>query len=72
MQIRQLSLEFPAMSIDDAYAVQREWVSVKVAEGRSLRGHKIGLTSRAMQMSSQIDEPDTSVGRASRSNLHSC
>jgi len=58
VQIRQLSLEFPAMSIDDAYAVQREWVSVKIAEGRSLRGHKIGLTSRAMQMSSQIDEPD--------------
>ena len=57
-QIRQLSLEFPAMTIDDAYAVQRAWVSIKLAEGRVLRGHKIGLTSRAMQMSSQIDEPD--------------
>jgi len=57
-QIRQLSFDFPGMTIDDAYAVQREWVSVKIAEGRALRGHKIGLTSRAMQMSSQIDEPD--------------
>jgi len=57
-QIRQLSLEFPGMTIDDAYAVQREWVSIKIAEGRVLRGHKIGLTSRAMQVSSQIDEPD--------------
>ena len=57
-QIRQLSLEFPAMTIEDAYAVQREWVSMKLARGNGLRGHKVGLTSRAMQMSSQIDEPD--------------
>ena len=57
-QIRQLSIEFPAMTIDDAYAVQREWVSMKTARGGRLRGHKVGLTSRAMQMSSQIDEPD--------------
>jgi len=57
-QIRQLSLEFPAMTIEDAYAVQHEWVSMKLARGRRLRGHKVGLTSRAMQMSSQINEPD--------------
>jgi 2-oxo-hept-3-ene-1,7-dioate hydratase len=31
---------------------------MKVAEGRKVRGHKIGLTSRAMQQSSQIDSPD--------------
>jgi len=31
---------------------------MKIAEGRQVRGHKIGLTSRAMQVSSQIDEPD--------------
>ena len=30
----------------------------KIAAGRRLVGHKIGLTSRAMQLSSQIDEPD--------------
>jgi 2-oxo-hept-3-ene-1,7-dioate hydratase len=33
-------------------------VKQKIAEGRVPRGHKIGLTSRAMQQSSQIDEPD--------------
>jgi 2-oxo-hept-3-ene-1,7-dioate hydratase len=58
LQIRQLSIEFPAMTIEDAYAVQREWVSIKLSRGGRLRGHKVGLTSRAMQMSSQIDEPD--------------
>lgn len=57
-QIGQFSRRFPAMSIDDAYAIQSEWVAQKIAEGRRLAGHKIGLTSRAMQMSSQIDEPD--------------
>ncbi|HEX7416407.1 MAG TPA: 2-oxo-hepta-3-ene-1,7-dioic acid hydratase [Steroidobacteraceae bacterium] len=57
-QIGQLSLQHPGMTIEDAYAVQRAWVALKVAEGRALRGHKIGLTSRAMQVSSQIDEPD--------------
>lgn len=57
-QIRQISLDHPEMTIDDAYAVQKEWVGLKIAEGRVLKGHKIGLTSKAMQASSQIDEPD--------------
>lgn len=58
VQIRQISLDHPEMTIDDAYAIQKEWVGVKIAEGRVLKGHKIGLTSKAMQASSQIDEPD--------------
>jgi 2-oxo-hept-3-ene-1,7-dioate hydratase len=58
VQTRQLSLDHPDITIDDAYAIQRAWVAMKVAEGRTIRGHKIGLTSRAMQQSSQIDEPD--------------
>jgi len=57
-QIGQLSRAHPGMTIADAYAIQRAWVALKIAEGRRLVGHKIGLTSRAMQMSSQIDEPD--------------
>lgn len=57
-QVRQLSLQYPEITIDDAYAIQREWVDMKLAEGRTIIGHKIGLTSRAMQQSSQIDEPD--------------
>lgn len=57
-QTRQLSLRYPEITIEDAYAIQREWVAAKIAEGRSLKGHKIGLTSKAMQASSQIDEPD--------------
>lgn len=57
-QIRQLSLDHPEITIDDAYAIQREWMKLKLAEGRRVRGHKIGLTSKAMQNTSMIDEPD--------------
>jgi 2-oxo-hept-3-ene-1,7-dioate hydratase len=58
VQVEHFSKRHPGMTIADGYAVSRAWVAMKIAEGRKVRGHKIGLTSRAMQMSSQIDEPD--------------
>jgi 2-oxo-hept-3-ene-1,7-dioate hydratase len=57
-QLRHFSKEYPAMTIEDGYAIQREWVKLEVADGRVIRGRKIGLTSRAMQQASQITEPD--------------
>jgi 2-oxo-hept-3-ene-1,7-dioate hydratase len=56
--IRQLSLQYPSMTVEDAYAVQHTWVAAKLAEGRTLRGRKIGLTSRVMQQALSIAEPD--------------
>jgi len=56
--VRHFSRRFPAMTVDDGYAVQREWVKLEQADGRVVKGRKIGLTSRAMQQSSQINEPD--------------
>jgi 2-oxo-hept-3-ene-1,7-dioate hydratase len=58
LQLAPFSERFPGMTIADAYAVQRAWVARKTEGGRRILGHKIGLTSRAMQMASQIDEPD--------------
>lgn len=58
VQLEHFSKHHPGMTIADGYAISRAWVAMKVAEGRQVRGHKIGLTSRAMQLSSQIDEPD--------------
>jgi 2-oxo-hept-3-ene-1,7-dioate hydratase len=58
VQVRHFSKRFPEISIEDGYAISREWVKAKLAEGRVVRGHKIGLTSRAMQQASQITEPD--------------
>jgi len=57
-QVRHFSKRHPGMTIDDGYAVQRAWVALEQADGRSIKGRKIGLTSRAMQQASQITEPD--------------
>ena len=58
VQVRQFSLEHPGITIEDAYAIQEAWVGLKLARGRQLVGHKIGLTSKAMQRFSNISEPD--------------
>lgn len=57
-QLRHFSQQHPQMTIEDGYAIQREWVKLELADGRKIRGRKIGLTSRAMQQASQITEPD--------------
>lgn len=57
-QITHFSKRFAQMTIEDGYKISRAWVQKKIAAGGTVRGHKIGLTSRAMQVSSQINEPD--------------
>src|SRR5437016_7653242 len=57
-QATQLSVTFPGITFEDAYAISTEVASRKIAAGAKLIGHKVGLTSKAMQRSSQIDEPD--------------
>src|ERR1700738_3255106 len=57
-QAVQLSTTWPHTPIDDAYAISTEVAHRKIAAGAKLIGHKVGLTSKAMQRSSQIDEPD--------------
>ena len=54
----QLSTTWPDITIEDAYAISSEVARRRMAGGAKLIGHKIGLTSKAMQESSQIDEPD--------------
>jgi len=57
-QLEQFSKRFPSMTIEDGYRVSRAWVSLQLSAGKKVIGHKIGLTSRAMQQASQITEPD--------------
>jgi len=57
-QATQLSVTFPDIDFDDAYAISTVVAKRRMAEGERLIGHKVGLTSKAMQQSSQIDEPD--------------
>src|SRR6218665_1999024 len=57
-QVEHFSKRHPEMTVEDGYAISRAWVRHKRAQGRTVIGHKIGLTSRAMQQASQITEPD--------------
>lgn len=60
-QIGLLSLRHPEMGMDDAYAIQAAIRAAKLAEGRSVIGWKIGLTSKAMQAALNIDIPDSGI-----------
>jgi 2-oxo-hept-3-ene-1,7-dioate hydratase len=57
-QAVQLSKTWPDITLDDSYAISTEVTRRRIAAGARLIGHKVGLTSKAMQRSSQIDEPD--------------
>jgi 2-oxo-hept-3-ene-1,7-dioate hydratase len=58
VQVEHFSKRYPGMTVDDGYRISRAWVAQQVQAGAQVIGHKIGLTSRAMQISSQLDEPD--------------
>ncbi len=70
VQVEHFSKRFVGMTIEDGYRISRAWVALQLNEGRQVIGHKIGLTSRAMQISSQIDEPD--YGTLLDSMLYTC
>jgi 2-keto-4-pentenoate hydratase len=56
--IEPLTEARPLLTTADAYAIQELNIRRRLAEGRVLRGRKIGLTSRAMQTLLGVDEPD--------------
>lgn len=56
--MRPLTITHPGITLEDAYAIQQAWVELRVARGSRVIGHKIGLTSKAMQSTSLVDEPD--------------
>jgi 2-oxo-hept-3-ene-1,7-dioate hydratase len=60
-QVPFFSSRYPQMTMDDAYAIQDAWMDLKLGQGRAPIGRKIGLTSRAMQLAVNIDEPDSGL-----------
>lgn len=56
--IAQLTQRHPQMTVEDGYRISKAWLAVKRQRGQTVLGHKIGLTSRAMQQAAQIVEPD--------------
>ncbi|MBV8916535.1 2-oxo-hept-4-ene-1,7-dioate hydratase [Bradyrhizobium sp.] len=58
---RMFTRDYPDMTVEDAYAIQRAWTRLQLARNRVIKGHKIGLTSKAMQSAVGIAEPDYGV-----------
>ena len=59
--VPRITARYPDADVEDSYAVQRVWRDRALAAGRRLAGHKIGLTSKAMQEATGIAEPDYGV-----------
>ena len=58
-QVRQTTSVYPHTTIEEAYRVQAAWLDIRLGRGERVIGHKIGLTSRAMQQAMNIDTPDS-------------
>ena len=56
--IDPLTERYPGLDVADAYAIQQVNLSRRLADGQTLVGHKIGLTSQPMQALLGVDEPD--------------
>ncbi|MFI0816149.1 2-keto-4-pentenoate hydratase [Streptomyces sp. NPDC021098] len=56
--IAPLSELMPGLDVADAYAVQRDTIARRLADGATVVGHKVGLTAAAMQRLLGVDEPD--------------
>ena len=56
--IEPITLTYPGADIEDAYAIGQYVTEAKVRAGRVVKGHKVGLTSKAMRSTSGATEPD--------------
>lgn len=56
--VAPLTKEYPAFTVDDAYAVQALNVNRLLSHGAAISGKKIGLTSPGMQQLLGVNEPD--------------
>lgn len=56
--IEPLTMTHPGMGLADAYAIQQLQIEQLTGAGRSIKGHKVGLTSVAMQRMLGVSEPD--------------
>lgn len=56
--IAPLTSTFDGFDVTDAYAVQLINIEHRVQAGALVRGHKVGLSARAMQQMLGVDEPD--------------
>jgi 2-keto-4-pentenoate hydratase len=53
-----LTERWPELTLEDAYAIQQAGIARRLTGGALIRGHKVGLTSAAMQRQLRVDQPD--------------
>ena len=56
--IPPLTESFPGIDVVDAYEIQLRGIRRRLAAGGAIFGHKVGLSSKAMQQMMGVDEPD--------------
>ena len=56
--IEPLTSTYDDLALEDAYAIQLKQIDELLAGGRTIKGHKVGLTSAAMQRLLGVSEPD--------------
>lgn len=56
--IPPLAQTWPAMDVVDAYEIQLIGIRRRLDAGATVHGHKVGLSSKAMQAMMGVDEPD--------------
>ena len=59
--VEPLTARYEDLTLDDAYEIQQLQVSQWLEDGARIRGHKVGLTSVAMQRQMGVDSPDYGV-----------
>jgi 2-oxopent-4-enoate hydratase len=59
--IAPITETYPALTIADAYAIQRVLLTHHLAQGRRVVGRKIGATSKEVQRLVGVDQPDYGV-----------
>jgi 2-keto-4-pentenoate hydratase len=58
ISVPPLVATYPAMDVVDSYEVQLLNIRERLEAGATIRGHKVGLSSVAMQQMMGVDEPD--------------
>lgn len=56
-EIPRITLEYPDLTLEEAYLIQQELVKRKLEEGKRILGPKMGLTSHAKMRQMNVDNP---------------
>jgi 2-keto-4-pentenoate hydratase len=59
--VAPLTATYPGLTVDDGYAIQQAQLASWTGGGAVVKGHKVGLTSAAMQTQLGVDQPDFGV-----------